>query len=117
MYPKAVSLAMCLNVFLYLDNEERLIATTLQPLVQVDEFACLEVAWINEFGAFLNWGLMKDLFVPFREQKMKMQKGRKYIIHAHIDEDSYRIMASAKVEHYLSKETIPTIGWDRKWIS
>ena len=93
-----------LNVFLYLDNEERLIATTLQPLVQVDEFACLEVAWINEFGAFLNWGLMKDLFVPFREQKMKMQKGRKYIIHAHIDEDSYRIMASAKVEHYLSKE-------------
>ena len=65
-----------LNVFLYLDNEERLIATTLQPLVQVDEFACLEVAWINEFGAFLNWGLMKDLFVPFREQKMKMQKGR-----------------------------------------
>ena len=72
-------------------------ATTLQPLVQVDEFACLEVAWINEFGAFLNWGLMKDLFVPFSEQKMKMQKGRKYIIHAHIDEDSYRIMASAKV--------------------
>lgn len=65
-----------LNVFLYLDNEERLIATTLQPLVQVDEFACLEVAWVNEFGAFLNWGLMKDLFVPFREQKMKMQKGR-----------------------------------------
>ena len=65
-----------LNVFLYLDNEERLIATTLQPLVQVDEFACLEVAWINEFGAFLNWGLMKDLFVPFREQKMKMQKGK-----------------------------------------
>ncbi len=93
-----------LNVFLYLDNEERLIATTLQPLVQVDEFACLEVAWINEFGAFLNWGLMKDLFVPFREQKMKMQKGRKYIVHAHIDEDSYRIMASAKVEHFLSKE-------------
>lgn len=93
-----------LNVFLYLDNEERLIATTLQPLVQVDEFAFLEVAWVNEFGAFLDWGLMKDLFVPFREQKMKMQKGRKYIVHAHVDEESYRIMASAKVEHYLSKE-------------
>lgn len=93
-----------LNVFIYLDNEERLIATTLQPLVQVGEFACLEVAWINEYGAFLDWGLMKDLFVPFREQKMKMQKGRRYVIHAHIDEDSYRIMASAKVERYLSKE-------------
>lgn len=93
-----------LNVFLYLDNEERLIATTLQPLVQVGGFACLEVAWINEFGAFLNWGLMKDLFVPFREQKMNMQKGRRYIVHAHVDEESYRIMGSAKVERYLSKD-------------
>lgn len=96
-----------LNVFIYLDNEERLIATTLTPLVQVGEFAFLEVAWVNQFGAFLNWGLMKDLFVPFREQKMKMQVGRSYIIHAHIDEESYRIVASAKVERYLSKE-IPT---------
>ena len=96
-----------LNVFLYLDNEERLIATTLQPLVQVDEFACLEVAWINEFGAFLNWGLMKDLFVPFREQKMKMQVGKKYVIHAHLDDESYRIVASAKVDRYLSKEAAP----------
>lgn len=96
-----------LNVFIYLDNEERLIATTLQPLVQVDEFACLEVAWVNEYGAFLDWGLMKDLFVPFREQKMKMQKGHRYVIHAHVDEDSYRIMASAKVEKFLSKE-MPT---------
>ena len=95
------------NVFIYLDNEERLIATTLQPKVQVDEFACLEVAWVNEYGAFLDWGLMKDLFVPFREQKMKMLKGHKYVVHAHVDEDSYRIMASAKVERYLSKEMPP----------
>ncbi len=93
-----------LNVFIYLDNEERLIATTLTPLVQVGEFAYLEVAWVNQFGAFLNWGLMKDLFVPFREQKMKMQVGRGYIIYAYVDEESYRIVASAKVERYLSKE-------------
>lgn len=93
-----------LNVFLYLDNEERLIATTLTPLVQVGEFACLEVAWINQYGAFLNWGLMKDLFVPFSEQKMKMQVSKKYVIHAHLDEESYRIVASAKVDRYLSKE-------------
>jgi len=93
-----------LNVFLYLDNEERLIATTLTPLVQVGQFACLEVAWINQFGAFLNWGLMKDLFVPFSEQKMKMQVGKKYVIHAHLDDESYRIVASAKVDRYLSKE-------------
>ena len=93
-----------LNVFIYLDNEERLVATTLTPLVQIGEFACLEVAWVNEYGAFLNWGLMKDLFVPFSEQKMKMQVGRKYVIHAHLDDESYRIVASAKVERYLSKD-------------
>lgn len=96
-----------LNVFIYLDNEERLVATTLEPFVQVGEFACLEVAWVNEYGAFLDWGLMKDLFVPFREQKMKMLKGKKYVVHAHVDEESYRIMASAKVERYLSKEMPP----------
>lgn len=93
-----------LNVFIYLDMDERLVATTLDPYVQVDEFACLEVAWVNQFGAFLDWGLMKDLFVPFREQKAKMQKGGRYIVHVHLDDESYRIVASAKVEHYLSKE-------------
>jgi predicted RNA-binding protein (virulence factor B family) len=110
-----------LNVFIYLDNEERLIATTLQPRVQVGEFACLEVAWVNEFGAFLDWGLMKDLFCPFREQKMKMAKGRRYVIHAHLDDESYRIMASAKVERYLSKDIppykpgqeVPVMIWQR----
>lgn len=93
-----------LRVFIYLDQDERLIATTLEPFVQVGEFAYLEVAWTNQFGAFLNWGLMKDLFVPFREQKQKMEKGRRYLVHVHLDEESYRIMASAKVEHYLEKE-------------
>lgn len=93
-----------LNVFIYLDMEERLVATTLQPYAQVGDFACLEVAWVNEYGAFLDWGLMKDLFVPFREQKVKMQKGRRYVVHIHVDEESYRIMASAKVERYLSDE-------------
>ena len=76
--------------------EERLVATTLQPYVQVGEFACLQVAWVNQFGAFLDWGLMKDLFVPFREQKMKIQKGKRYVVHVHLDEESYRIVASAR---------------------
>lgn len=102
--PEDCAVGDILNVFLYLDMEERLIATTLVPYVQVGEFAYLEVAWVNQYGAFLNWGLMKDLFVPFREQKMKMQVGRKYMIHAHLDDESYRIVASAKVERYLSKE-------------
>lgn len=105
--PGACEIGDELNVFLYLDNEERLVATTLTPLVQVGEFAYLEVAWVNQYGAFLNWGLMKDLFVPFREQKMKMQVGKKYVIHAHLDDESYRIVASAKVDRYLSKEKAP----------
>lgn len=102
--PEDTQIGDFLSVFLYLDSEERMVATTLTPLVQVGEFACLEVAWINEFGAFLNWGLMKDLFVPFREQKKKMEIGRRYVIHAHLDEESFRIVASAKIERYLSKE-------------
>ena len=93
-----------LDVFIYLDSEERLVATTQHPLVQVGEFACLEVAWINQYGAFLHWGLMKDLFVPFSEQKMKMEVGKRYVVHAHLDDESFRIVASAKVERYLSKE-------------
>ena len=81
--PEDCKIGDFLNVFLYLDMDERLIATTLTPLVQVGQFACLEVSWVNQYGAFLNWGLMKDLFVPFSEQKMKMQVGRKYVVHAH----------------------------------
>ena len=100
--PEDCKVGDMLNVFLYLDIDERLIATTLTPLVQVGQFACLEVSWVNQFGAFLNWGLMKDLFVPFSEQKMKMQVGRSYVVHAHVDEESYRIVASAKVERLCS---------------
>lgn len=93
-----------LDVFLYLDNEERLVATTLRPLAKVGDFTCLEVAWINRYGAFLNWGLMKDLFCPFREQKKTMEIGKSYVVHVHVDDDSYRIMASARVERYFSQE-------------
>ena len=93
-----------LNVFLYLDQDEKIIATTLEPLAKVGDFACLEVAWVNEYGAFLNWGLMKDLFCPFREQKKRMQKGERYIVYVKLDEESYRIMATAKVDKYLNQD-------------
>ena len=66
-----------LDLFVYLDQSERLVATTEQPLATVGDFAYLEVAWVNEHGAFLNWGLMKDLFCPFREQKTTYGNGRK----------------------------------------
>ena len=94
-----------LDVFVYLDNEERPVATTEKPLAQVGDFAYLEVAWVNQYGAFLKWGPMKDLFCPFREQKMRMEIGKSYIVHVHIDEESYRVVASAKVDRYLQ----PTI--------
>ena len=89
------------HVFVYLDQEERLVATMEQPLAQVGEFAFLRVAWVNQFGAFLDWGLMKDLFVPFSEQKRKMAKGYSYLVHVHIDPETRRIVGSAKVDRYL----------------
>lgn len=91
------------NVFVYLDQSERLVGTLETPLARVGDFAFLKVAWVNEYGAFLDWGLMKDLFVPFREQKMAMQQGRSYLVHIHIDEETQRIVASAKVERYLQR--------------
>ena len=102
--PKGTKIGDELEVFIYLDQEERPIATTQRPKAMVGEFAFLNVAWTNEHGAFLDWGLMKDVFCPFREQKMRMEKDRSYIVYIHIDEESYRIVATAKVEKWLSKE-------------
>lgn len=89
------------NVFVYLDQSERLVGTLETPLARVGDFAFLQVAWVNEYGAFLDWGLMKDLFVPFREQKMPMQQGRSYLVYIYIDEETQRIVATAKVERHL----------------
>ena len=93
-----------LDVFIYLDQDERPVATTERPLAKEGDFACLRVAWVNEYGAFLDWGLIKDLFCPFREQKRRMMKGLRYVVYVTIDEESYRMMATAKVERYFSTE-------------
>lgn len=105
--PEGCKVGDKLDVFVYLDNEERLVATTQTPLAKVGDFAYLEATWVNEYGAFLNWGLMKDLFCPFREQKMKMEKGKSYIVFVLIDNESHRIVASAKVEHFLDMSFPP----------
>ena len=89
-----------IEVFLYLDQEERLVATTERPLAKVGECAWMECAWTNEYGAFLKWGLMKDLFCPFREQKVRMERGKKYYVYVLEDEKTHRLMATAKVERY-----------------
>ena len=96
------------TVFVYLDQQERLVATTEVPLARVGDFAFLEVSWTNQYGAFLNWGVMKDLFVPFREQKQPMERGRSYIVHIGIDVETHRIVGTAKVEHYLKEATPQT---------
>lgn len=102
---KAMHIGDEIEVFIYLDQEERPVATTEHPYAKVGEFASLEVAWVNKYGAFLKWGLMKDLFCPFREQKKRMEQGQHHIIYIKVDEDSYRLMATAKVEKYLTTPT------------
>lgn len=92
-----------IEVFIYLDQDERTIATTERPIAKVGEFAWMECAWTNEYGAFLNWGLMKDLFCPFREQKQRMERGKKYYVYVMEDEKTHRLMATAKVERYQKK--------------
>ena len=91
-----------LEVFLYLDSEERLVATTQKPLAQVGDFACLKVAWVNQYGAFLDWGLMKDLLVPYKEQKLTMREGKWYLVYVRLDHVTGRVMASARIEKFLN---------------
>lgn len=99
--PQGTRVGDTVHCFVYLDQDERPIATTETPLARVGEFAYLRCTWVNEYGAFLDWGVMKDVFCPFREQKRRMEIGNSYIVYIYIDEESYRIVASAKVEHFL----------------
>ncbi len=98
--PDGLTVGKEIEVFLYLDQDERIVATTERPLAKVGDFAWLECAWTNEYGAFLNWGLMKDLFCPFREQKQRMERGKRYYVYVLEDEKTHRLMATAKVERY-----------------
>jgi len=90
-----------IDAFIYLDSEDRLVATTEKPYAMVEEFALLEVVSVTPVGAFLDWGLPKDLFVPFREQRQPMEQGKKYLVYVYVDTNSKRIAASSKIEHYL----------------
>lgn len=105
--PDGYDIGDIIKVFVYLDNEERLVATTEEPLAKVGDFALLRVAWTNGYGAFLDWGLLKDLFVPFSEQEGKMVKGNSYLVYVTIDRKSYRIYASARLDKFLSRTKPP----------
>lgn len=104
--PKDCKVDDLVDVFLYLDSEDRPIATTEKPYAQVGEFAMLRVKSVNKVGTFLDWGIMKDLLVPFREQKVTMMEERSYLVYIHVDEESKRIVASAKLNKFLDK-TVP----------
>jgi len=94
-----------LEVFIYRDSEDRLIATTEKPFAMVGEFALLKVVAVNQTGAFLNWGLMKDLLVPYSEQKPRMEEGKLYVVRIYIDESSNRITGSALLDDFLHRES------------
>ena len=96
-----------LDVFLYFESEDRLIATTETPLAQAGDFAFLEAVAVNPTGAFLNWGLPKDLLVPWSEQRPPMKAGKKYVVYVYLDEASRRIAASAKIDKHLAKTPPP----------
>ena len=95
-----------LKVFIYFDSEDRIIATTETPLVTVGEFAYMKVVASSSVGAFLDWGLRKDLLVPFREQRTKMVEGNSYLVYAYVDEETDRIVATSKIEKYLVKTPV-----------
>jgi len=89
------------DVLVYTDSEDRLVATTEKPFAMVGDFAFLKVVSVSRFGAFLDWGLPKDLLVPFREQKADMVEGRSYLVCLFVDVLTKRIAASAKIDKFL----------------
>lgn len=104
--PKAYEIGEEVSVFVYLDHEERPVATTLRPYIQLNEFAHLRVNFINKFGAFLDWGLEKDLFVPYREQANPMEKDKRYLVYLYLDEKTNRLVASSKINAFFETKNI-----------
>jgi predicted RNA-binding protein (virulence factor B family) len=101
-----------IDVFVYTDSEDRPIATTLTPHIMRDEFAPLPVVAVSNVGAFLNWGLEKDLLVPFREQSKPMREGEWYVVFLYLDEDTGRLVASSKVSRFLDPDASDLVAND-----
>lgn len=102
--PEGLTIGDNINVFIYKDSEDRLIATTINPKAKVGDIAYLEVKDTNRYGAFLDWGLEKDLLVPFAEQKVKMVAGNEYFVKVYFDEESKRVVATSKINRHLLRE-------------
>ena len=102
--PESCQIDQTLEVFVYLDSDEMTIATTVLPHAVVGQCAHLKVVDINHYGAFLDWGLAKDLLVPYSEQIKPLEIGNSYVFHVFLDEQTNRIAASAKLNEFLSEE-------------
>tara|TARA_Y100000385_G_scaffold212957_1_gene221307 strand:- start:730 stop:1566 length:837 start_codon:yes stop_codon:yes gene_type:complete len=101
-----------IEVFVYLDNEERLVAVTDQPYIKKGEFALLRCNSVSEIGAFLDWGLVKELFCPFREQAFPMKAGGWYLVYCYLDEKSERLVASSKTNRFLDNKELTVQAFD-----
>jgi uncharacterized protein len=104
--PKEFEIGEEIIVFVYLDHEQRPVATTLEPYILLNEFALLRVNYINQVGAFMDWGMEKDILVPFKEQARPMEKGKRYLVYLYMDEKTNRLVASSKTNQFLSNEEL-----------
>ena len=104
--PESYEIGEELTVFCYLDYDERPVATTLEPEIMVNEFQLLCVAEVNDYGAFLDWGLEKHLLVPFREQRVKMVEGQWYVVYCYLDKRTNRLVASNKLDNFLDNDEL-----------
>lgn len=101
------------EVFIYLDNDERLVAVTDEPYITRGDFAVLRCNAVNDYGAFLDWGMVKELFCPFKEQAFKMKKGGWYLVHCYLDEKTERLVASSKTNRFLDNTTLTVTEFDK----
>ena len=101
--PRGTKVGQSIDAFIYRDSEDRLIATTENPKVKVGQCAYLKVKSVDKVGAFLDWGLSKDLMVPYNQQSVRMQQGYSYVVYAYLDSKTGRIAASSKLNHFLEE--------------
>ena len=104
--PETFEIGDALEVFVYLDFEERPVATNLTPYVHLNDFGYLHCSDVNEFGAFMDWGLQKQLFVPFKEQARPMKVGNWYIVYLYLDDQTNRLVGSSKTNRYVDNENV-----------
>ena len=104
--PREAKIGDTITVFIIRDSDDRLLATTVKPFATANTFAFLEVKQVNNIGAFLDWGMDKDLLVPFREQANQMEEGKSYVVFVYEDEQSNRLIASSKLSRFIERQNI-----------